>query len=358
VLSVAGCGQPPKDVTAVVGVTATSAEPAPALSTALLQTLRSEADHSQQAGVPDVRIVRLGAAPLDIDLTPMRGEEVENDSAQRAKLIGAAFTSLSGRLAGLTASREQLDDLDTLRAAAEAGSGLIYLLTSGVSTVDPVNLAALGWAFNPKAVAADLRQRGLLPHLDGRSVTFVGLGRVAGAQPALAQPEEDQVKALWLAICQSAGAAHCAVDDSSQAAAAPTATWLVSVVPVPRHGTTSVDLPTDVLFGPDSAVLLPQADVPLRGLADQLIACGAGARVDLVGHVADVVRGIPDNGPLSGERAEAVAQRLRQLGVPASAIGSVSGAGDSQPLVDNWTGGRFDEAKAARNRRVTLTITC
>ncbi|MBL7487433.1 hypothetical protein I6A60_24745 [Frankia sp. AgB1.9] len=286
-----GCGRPPKDVTAVVGVTATSAEPAPALSDALAATLRAEADRSQKPGVPDARLVQLGRAPADVDLTPMRGGDVENDSTERVKLIDAAFGKLSAGLASRAATREQLDVLDTLRAVAEAGSGPIYLLTSGVSTVDPVNLASLGWTFDAKAVAADLRRRDLLPHLGGRSVTFVGLGRVAGAQPALDQPEEVQVKALWLAICEAAGAAHCAVDDSSVVTAAPVATDVVSVVPVPRrHGTMTVAPPSDVLFGPDSAVLLPGADVPLCGLADQLIACDAGARVDNTGHVADVVQ--------------------------------------------------------------------
>ncbi|MBL7487469.1 hypothetical protein I6A60_05990 [Frankia sp. AgB1.9] len=42
----AGCGRPPKDVTAVVALTATSAEPAPALSDALAATMRAEAGRS------------------------------------------------------------------------------------------------------------------------------------------------------------------------------------------------------------------------------------------------------------------------------------------------------------------------
>ncbi|MBL7487470.1 hypothetical protein I6A60_05995 [Frankia sp. AgB1.9] len=42
-------------------------------------------------GVPDVRLVQLGKAPADVDLTLMRGGDVENDSKQRAKLIDAEF---------------------------------------------------------------------------------------------------------------------------------------------------------------------------------------------------------------------------------------------------------------------------
>ncbi|MBX6390374.1 MAG: OmpA family protein [Frankia sp.] len=359
-----GCAAP-KEWTAVIAMTATSAEPVPGLAEPLRLALEDAASASEQAGVPDVRLVLLDAEPVDIDLTPIRDGEVEFDPMVRPQMIDDALAALSEELGRRVALRPELDVLDTLRAAARAGGdGPIYLITSGISTVDPVNFAALGWDFDPQAVAADLADRGLLPSLDGRSVTFVGLGVSAGSQPPLAEPEEDKVRELWLAVCRAAGAADCAAVDGVLAtgSTAPGSRQPVTVVPVPHHGTTrgpeSVDLAGAVLFDGDSAILRPAADAVLRGLVAHLAQCGEGARVDVTGHVADVVRGVPENGPLSDERARAVANRLLQLGLPESAISRVVGVGDSQTVIDNWTGDVFDEAKAARNRRVTLTYTC
>jgi acetyl esterase/lipase len=100
-----------------------------------------------------------------------------------------------------------------------------------------------------------------------------------------------------------------------------------------------------------------QWQVALSNLPDYMTATSAtliAKRGTGIAPAFTVYRGTPRRQSIE----TAFAARLRQLGVPASAIGQVVGAGDSQPVVDNWTDGRFDEAKATRNRRVTLTITC
>lgn len=99
-----------------------------------------------------------------------------------------------------------------------------------------------------------------------------------------------------------------------------------------------------ILFASGSADIDPASDEILV-LAAQAISAAPGIDIEIVGHTDDTgTQAI--NQPLSAERAEAVLNRLVELGIESERLSS-RGAGSSEPIADNST----DEGKAA-NRRI------
>lgn len=104
----------------------------------------------------------------------------------------------------------------------------------------------------------------------------------------------------------------------------------------------------EVLFDFDSDRLKPQADPLLADLAAAITAQGP-AWVVVEGHTDD--RGTAEyNGSLSQRRAQAVADRLAALGVPAALL-TVKGYGASRPVAPNGS-----EEGRSRNRRVDVVL--
>ncbi|MET7312771.1 OmpA family protein [Streptomyces sp. NPDC005571] len=346
-----------------VAATATSAEAAPALPDVIKQELRQTASAAKQPGDATVRLLVGGAAaqPFTADLAPLRTKGVIEHGQQRHTKIDENLAQFDAELA-TARSRSQGEDLLGLidRAARTKADADLVVISSGISTADPVDFRKIGFSGDPKEVAADLRNRHLLPDLANRRVSFAGLGQTAGGQPPLPLPARDYVEQVWKGVCELAGAAECRVIDEIGPVKPPTATAAVPRVPVPtiatrpgpRPNSEIVSIPDPITgFTRDSARLSPAADDVLRPLADEI--ASKDLRVDVVGHVADVG---PGHGmDLSRRRAEAVARRLVALGVPDDAIGSVIGRGDLHNKINNWTHGHFDEAKAVHNRIVEIT---
>jgi flagellar motor protein MotB len=141
------------------------------------------------------------------------------------------------------------------------------------------------------------------------------------------------------------------------------------VVPVPTIDTdtggekrpdgpcgTLLRLPSELLFDGDSAVLRRGADPVLRTTVREV---ASGATItEVAGHTADVTPDVstPDGQLLSQQRAEAVVRRLVELGIERSQIARIHGYGDTQPVKPNFNpDGSFNEALAAKNRRVEIT---
>lgn len=104
----------------------------------------------------------------------------------------------------------------------------------------------------------------------------------------------------------------------------------------------------EVLFDFDSDRLKPQADPLLAELAAAITAQDP-TWVVVEGHTDD--QGTADyNRGLSQRRAQAVADRLASLGIPAALL-TVKGYGASRPLVPNTT----DQGRS-RNRRVEIVL--
>lgn len=103
-----------------------------------------------------------------------------------------------------------------------------------------------------------------------------------------------------------------------------------------------------IQFAPLSAEIEPGSDATLVQVAEQ-VGQVPSTPFEVVGHT-DAVGNDQENLVLSQDRAQAVLQRLVELGIPAERITS-RGEGETKPIADNDT----DEGKAA-NRRIEFVL--
>ena len=362
-LLLAACGK--STVTApdaiVIVPSATANEPAPELSADNRSLLENAAATSTQA---DAYVVNpTTGQPTEVPLTPRRADGQVEYGPRRGYLLDQNMTRV-GQLLQEQAASGPFDLLNMIASAIRVTSppGTLLILSSGLSTAGGFDLRQVGWDADPSSIAAQLKQRGLLPDLAGWRVIFSGLGDTAGQQPALPLPQQTALASYWTAICRAAGAAACQTDETTRPDPPSRSTTPVPVVPVPvmlsvrgPNGATGVSVPSDELFAFDSAVLLPGADAVLGPLA-------AKARS---GHLLVTVTGYasPDGGSaaynlaLSRARALAVRARLVALGLPPGQITRVTGLGtDGKTSQACDVAGQFDEAVCAQLRRVVVLL--
>ena len=243
-----------------------------------------------------------------------------------------------------------------------ARPGTLLILSSGLSTAGGFNVRDVGWDASPRAVAAQLGRRGLLPRLAGWRLDFSGLADVSGRQPALPLPQRSTLTAYWMAICHAAGAAACGTDDTIRPDPPSRSAVPVPVVPVPvvtsvagPHHAAGLSVPADELFAFNSARLLAGADGILRPLAGR-----AQARHQLVtitGYASPDGGSAAYNLALSRDRALAVRSRLIALGLAPSQIAQVTGLGTAGQTVRACVrDGQLDEAICAGLRRVVILL--
>ncbi|MFF0527796.1 OmpA family protein [Nocardia amikacinitolerans] len=366
-LGLTACGSTESLPTPIVIVApSTSAEPLPTIPKPLEAELVSYAEQAKKPGDAIVHIVSsVGSPPVTRDLTPLRGKDVEHGNARERK-IRENIAALKQDLANVQATAPGLDVAEPLDAASQYSGSRIVVLSSGLSTVAPVDLVALtanGWAFDPAQVADSVQRQGRL-HLTGHHVIFAGLGVVSGStQPRLPAFARKQLEALWLQICEKAGANRCDIAESEPVAAPPRATLPVPIVPVPAAYTDAdgctryAQLDDQTLhFAADSAVLPTSADEVLNPLVESARRCQV-RQVDITGHIARTALDGLDSSNLSGQRAQAVASRLVALGLSDSVLGTVVGCGADEPVIPNLTSdGQFIESAAVLNRRVEVTL--
>ncbi|MBF6185049.1 OmpA family protein [Nocardia farcinica] len=361
-----GCTAPPSNQSSThitILTTATSAEPRVVLPDSLVTAMTKMAKQSKRPGDATVRIASSATGDITTkDLTPTRPNgQVQHATADADRQITASVEELAKTVANVRADRPGLDLLGLLDRASQL-PGELHIVSSGISTVAPVDLRVIGWNADPDSVIESIARQGRLPSLPGRHVTFHGLGIPAGLQPGLPPFARPLVEQLWTGICQRAGAASCTVAQDAPSAAAPVATMPVPIVPVPDAITDSGSgcpvwaslNDTTLHFAPDSPVLPANADDALRPIVQAAARCDISS-IDVTGHIADTGIGDTRNN-LSERRARAVADRLVVLGLPSELLGIVSGRDAHEPIIPNFTDGVFDEAKAQQNRRVELTF--
>ncbi|MEP7739273.1 OmpA family protein [Nocardioides sp. 31GB23] len=373
-----------------IAYTATSAEPGVNIA-ALTDALTHHANSALFPGDGEVTLVVQGRAPVTFDLTPMRGDQIEADMHKKAEQINDQLNHMLAEVAAhseiLEASTNGLDVLgvyDQAIAATPQG-GEIVMVTSGLSTTDPVDLDAAGdWQLNPSGFVAQINPRDI-PDAQGRSITWTGLGQTSTSHAAgttdptstRARPNSQQANKklhtqhapgpaarqalhdLWLNLCETSGASSCTIDDSLLPATPTTATNRVPVIEFDQVTTNCLGtftLAADIAFSPNSADLTQAADKLLAPIADALATCPDGRRINAYGHTAEVP-GSGDGIGLSTARATNVLARLQQLGAPRNTIGIPTGYGDTRPTVDNTPNGAYREDLARLNRTVELTIT-
>lgn len=337
-------------------VTATANEPTPLLSMNMTRDLTSIASHDDGEILflhPDQGRAVPGTS---VKLTPMRDSlHKETNPDLAASKTNDNIQTASQVLNKIHSSNPGLDLLTGLVAAGDQHERrTIYVLSSGLSTVAPLDFRKLGWGFSTDVVIQDLRRQGNLPNLHGHDIIFSGLGLTAGRQPPLTVPERRKVTDFWTTLCFDSGG-QCTVDDSAaDSGAAPNGdapTWIVPIDPPCTYsrspGHTTLSLSDSLLgFAGNSTVLPANGDRVLKPIA---AAIKAGDHVHIVGHTANY-QSLSGQYTTSRGRALAVLARLRQLGASPSAVFTIDGVGPDDPVPNV-------PATDPSNRRVTLDST-
>ena len=357
------CGKAPNNTPGVFVVlaSATANEPAPELSATDLSLLTSAAGASTQATAYVVNPTT--GADLTVPLTPRRPDGQVDYGPSRDSTMEQNVSRVQQAVSEQTASGP-FDLLNMIGNAvrATAHPGTLIVVSSGLSTAGGFDLRQVGWDADPATVAATLKQRGLLPNLAGWQVVFSGLGDTYGHQPALPLPQRTTLTGYWLAICQAAGASRCGTDDLTRPSPPSRSTTPVPVISMPAitsvkgpKDSAGISVPSDALFGFNSAALLPGTNSLLGPLVAQ--AKASGEQMSITGYASPDGGSVAYNKALSEQRARAVQTRLISLGVPAVQISSVEGLGtDGESPQACQVNGQLNEAKCAQLRRVVILL--
>jgi outer membrane protein OmpA-like peptidoglycan-associated protein len=361
-LLLTGCQAPSHTAEVVVVLpSATANEPAPTLASAD-RALLYHAGAASTRGVAYVVSPATGQATR-VGLTPVRADGQVEYGPRRDYLLSQNVNRVQ-RVLRTEAATGPFDLLPMIGSAVRVTShpGTLLILSSGLSTAGGFNLRDVGWDANPRTVATQLRQRGLLPRLAGWRLVFSGLADVSGRQPTLPLPQRTTLAAYWMAICHAAGAAACRIDDTIRPDPPSRSTTPVPVVPVPAvvpvtgpHHAAGLSVPADELFAFNSASLLAGADGVLGPLASR--ARAQHQLVTITGYASPDGGSAAYNLALSKDRALAVRNRLVALGLPPSQISQVTGLGTAgQPPRACDLHGQLDEAICAGLRRVVILL--
>lgn len=359
------CGTPPPDTPAalIVIASATATERRPAATAAISGLVAAAAAHD--AATLEIVLDRPdGPEPVvTLDLVPRRGSAVERAAERRDRLVEEKIGEVDARLGALRGDSGRIDVMGMLAYIARIpGPATAVVVTSGLQSEGSLAVGALGWDLVGSAGLLDrAAAEGLLPDLTGKTIVFAGLGDVAAPQQRLPERLRARLAEMWLAVCARAGAVACSVDPEV-VGGSPVSTVPAPTVPVPPDPVLALpvatepavtELPSDVLFEPDSAQLLPDGERLLRELAAQL---PVGATVELTGRTA-TIGSAASSRAFSLERARSCQAVLIAAGVPASQVAAVGLGYERQIVPDVGPDGRLIPEAAARNRSVMLTIT-
>lgn len=354
-----GCG-PDSPPPLTLAATATHNEPAP--STAAIRELLT--DHATQALFPEDGMVTVVTPDTitPVDLTPMRGDEVEASETKITEKIGEHLETLEQVLSSSAATGDGLDVIGLLDRALEATGpgGRVIVETSGFSTVAPLDLNAAGdWIADPDRFVA-LADPADLPDATGKHIVFLGLGypNPASGQQTAGPAARSALVTIMTGLCAKMNAASCDTLPGPVGSNEPAATNTVPVVELNKlttHCVGQINIDTSIAFAPESAVLRPTIDTQLKPIADALTTCPTGTTIHAIGHSAAVPDPSLGGGPgLEQQRAQAVLTHLHDLGAPLATLGTATAGGQ---IIDNMPNGHYREDLAIHNRTVTLTIT-
>ena len=304
----------------------------------------------------------------------MRGSQLEQSHPEQ--VAEHNVTLFERVLTAMATSKPGNDPLAALSTGARnaAPGADIYLIGSGLSTVNPLDLRVIGWGVDPVRLASDPSRRGLLPNLSSHKVTFLGLADTRAPQTNLTNPARTELDAIWTAICHAAHAASCTIlpgdlPDIPSATSTPT-----PLVPVPGDPSIAFTAPTAekpvqqmtftdgtavIRFQPDSATLTdPTAAAHALTAAAAWLKDNPTHKVAITGTTSsEPPHAWPSNQVPSLARARTVRDILiGRLGVAATQITEVIGAGYTATPPDGRPN-HLDAARAELNRAVTLLFT-
>ncbi|GAA0555408.1 hypothetical protein GCM10010172_42670 [Paractinoplanes ferrugineus] len=346
-------------VTLVVGARANS--PRPVIPEPVAGLIREAA----KRGAP-IQAVRVDGAPNSV-LNATFHTNARNEAA-RLRALSAFLADLGTAVERITAKVPEADVLEALAQAAHITQpgGTVVVLDSGLQTTGLIRFQDEGtFGAEPNEVVEYLKKSGALPELPGRAVLFAGLGNTAEPQPALTQNLRNRVADLWTAIATS-GDASCVADlKTASTTGSIGGNVPVTVVPLPSQptfkacGRTVLDDSSSVAFRPDTATFRDAAAArkTLGSLAD--VTRAGQQHLTLTGTTASVPGSGGNGVVLSRKRAEAVADVLKGMGVPASRITTVGGGNTSKFHIRDLDGkGNLIPAAVVRNRSVVIELSC
>lgn len=350
---------------------ATANDTAVVVPAALRATLR-EIGHAHRK-VALTRVESTGRVSTQVvDLTPRVGAAPDSpvlkvrERADRA--IEAKITAIERLMAADPAATGNRGLFVGLLKHAFLPGVPVFIITSGLDLVRPLDFRVLGFDVPPSQILQKLRASGELPDLGGAEVTFV-LAPVTGAQEQLRRPQRDYLADVWRTLLLAGGAVSVDFLDAAgtPSADAPSA----PVVPVPeppgtpvrpkpaqgRPGTVICELSAATYFVPDTARLLDRT-ATIGDLRTCVTRAGKDTEVTLDGWTAYYgpldSAGRPTHNPrlnvdLSRARVRTVADLLVSMGIERRRIVRLTGHGvDGQPHRDPGS---------AQNRVVVITFT-
>lgn len=354
-----GCNAIPRPTSLTIAATATSVESAPQLDAVRDQLI----EHAQSALFPgDGRVTVVGPDTVDeIDLTPMRGADVENDGGKAERRITENLKKLADVVGHLAATADGLDAIGVLDRAlgVTPTDGTVVLITSGLSTVAPLDLSQAGDWIPNAAELVDATDSANLPNATGRHIVFVGLGHAYtnSTQQSAGPAARAALTTIYLGLCGRMNALSCSAVNNLAEPIAPVSVNVVPILkfdPISTACVTTLTVDASFAFGGDSAVLEPAADAVLQPIAEALAGCVTNEVIDATGYSADIDCDTDpgDAAALELNRASAVLTRLEELGAPRSSIGGAAAGGQ---LIDDCPDGVFVEDLGRSNRVVVLT---
>ena len=345
----------PSHPTVVLVVDNTSSGPVSTLPSSATNVLQRE-----QAAQAQLVILGVNGAAVnprlvaDVTLDPDPGQTSREADAARAIALACVPRWITSEAAMPT--RPGSDILGAVDAAIRRAPNQIIVMSDGLDNVGPLDLNKIGYGNDPGSVVASLNAMDAIDHVTGSPpVLWADLGVSAKPLPGTVR---SSLKLLWAAILRNAAASAKFAPDETQAgphrSGAPADVVQLPAVSTASSGcVTTVTVPTDLLFRPGDAHLQAATGL-LDSVRNQMLSHPHSTAL-IGGHTAAYGSAAYQK-DLSVARAQAVAQALETDGIPEDRL-RVAGYGSTRPTVNEFPGGRHDLAAAARNRRVTITIT-
>ncbi len=311
-----------------------------------------------------VSLVVADGAPYALDTHQLETTGADDDARRASE--AANRRALEEEIAAASARTPETDLLAALglaaaEIAAAPGRHTLLVVDSGLSTAGAMDFRQSGLLdADPADLVASLEAAGALPDLSGVHVAFQGLGDTAAPQTDLGPAARAQLADLWTAVALAAGAVDVNVEMTPLEGEPVPGLPVVSVVG-PGGGLTCTENTVvldggAVAFDADTAVFRDQvaATETLQPIADRMQQPGVTAT--LTGTTADV-GDAEGQRRLSEQRAQAVADLLASLGVPAERM-TVVGLGSDFPgyVQDRDEQGNLSPAAAALNRKVVIEL--
>lgn len=290
----------------------------------------------------------------------------------RRKEVEKKLSKLLAATEGCLPRTQQADPLGALElggralTSVDAGQKQIIVIGSGLSDSWPLDMSSQQVCvaqLDPQTVVQTLEEAGAIPrNLQGYQITWYGIGETCPPQEELGPRDVENLKAVWRAILETAGAQITFPENLSASMKPTQGLPAVNTVAVQSRENERLALPEEILilegsvaFGGDSAKLknLDQVDQVLSPLVE-VLKSNPEARLALFGGTAraGTAEGCRQFGQ---QRADAVRDYLLKQGVSAEQVLAVGIGWDHHLHEPDLRGdGSLDERVAPRNRVVYI----